>query len=232
METKICSKCRVEKGVCDFGNDKYNIDGLTYQCKTCRKINTKKWQQNNPDKYVESKIKNIEVSKKWTKLNPEKNREKNKKWEKNNQDKVKDKVKNFKEQNPEYYKNYNKRWLSNNPGYFKNYVKVRKENDDIFKIIKNIRSRLSTFLKIKKYSKDYEFIKIIGCSTEELKKHIESQFMDGMSWDNYGYYGWHIDHKTPLSSSKTEEDVLLLSHYTNLQPLWAEDNIKKSNKIL
>jgi hypothetical protein len=232
MTTKICSKCKVEKSVCEFGKDKHNVDGLTYQCKICKKNNTKKWIENNPDKYCELKKKNKELSKNWSKLNPEKNREKNKRWEKNNKDKVKDKVVKFKEKRPEYYKNYRKKWLINNYEYFKNYIRNRKENDEVFKVILNVRSRLSTFLRNKKYSKDYEFINIVGCSPEELKKYIESKFIEGMSWDNYGYYGWHIDHKIPLSSSKTVDDVLKLSHYSNLQPLWGVDNILKRDKIL
>jgi hypothetical protein len=52
-----------------------------------------------------------------------------------------------------------------------------------------------------------------------------------MCWDNHSLYGWHIDHKIPLSSAKTEEEAYQLCHYTNLQPLWAEDNLKKSNKL-
>jgi hypothetical protein len=65
---------------------------------------------------------------------------------------------------------------------------------------------------------------------EFLKKHLEIQFIEGMSWENQGK--WHIDHKIPLSSAKTEEEVYKLCHYTNLQPLWAEDNLKKGSKIL
>ena len=166
------------------------------------------------------------------KNNPEKNREKNKRWEKNNPDKVKDKLKKFKEKNPDYYNEYRKKWLEDNPNYFNDYVKNRIEYDVIFRVIKNVRSRLGTFLKIKKYSKDYKFMEIVGCSQQDLLIHIESLFQEGMSWENYGYHGWHIDHKIPLSSSKTIQDVLLLSHYTNLQPMWAIDNIKKRDKIL
>jgi hypothetical protein len=82
---------------------------------------------------------------------------------------------------------------------------------------------------IKKHNKTFD---IVGCSPQQLKEHIQSQFKDNMSWENYGYYGWHIDHITPLSSAKTEEEIYQLCHYTNLQPLWAEDNLKKSNKTL
>ena len=67
---------------------------------------------------------------------------------------------------------------------------------------------------------------------ETFGKVVEEQFVDGMSWDNYGIYGWHIDHIIPLSSAKTEEEIFKLCHYTNLQPLWAVDNLKKSNKLI
>jgi hypothetical protein len=72
---------------------------------------------------------------------------------------------------------------------------------------------------------------MIGCVPKQLKIHIENQFTDNMSWDNYGLFGWHIDHIVPLSSAKTEEDLYKLCHYTNLQPLWAKDNWSKSNKL-
>jgi hypothetical protein len=71
---------------------------------------------------------------------------------------------------------------------------------------------------------------IIGCSPQELKEHLEKQFVSGMTWENRNE--WHIDHIIPLSSAKTEEELYKLCHYTNLQPLWAEDNLKKSNKII
>jgi hypothetical protein len=73
---------------------------------------------------------------------------------------------------------------------------------------------------------------LLGCSLDELKIHIEKQFSPGMSWDNYNNKTWHIDHIRPISLAKTMKDVisLKLMHYTNFQPLWAKDNILKSNK--
>jgi hypothetical protein len=70
---------------------------------------------------------------------------------------------------------------------------------------------------------------IIGIELDELKIYLETLFVDGMTWDNYG--SWHIDHIIPLSSAKNEEELIKLCHYTNLQPLYAIDNIIKSNKI-
>jgi len=86
-------------------------------------------------------------------------------------------------------------------------------------------------MSIKKggFSKKTKTYNIIGCSYEDFKQYIESQFKDGMFWGNHGK--WHYDHIIPISSAITEEDVIKLNHYTNFQPLWALDNIKKSNKI-
>lgn len=79
------------------------------------------------------------------------------------------------------------------------------------------------------YSKKSLTHEILGCSYSEFKTHIESQFIDGMSWDNRSE--WHIDHKIPVSSAKTEEELIALNHYSNLQPLWALDNMKKGAKM-
>ena len=70
---------------------------------------------------------------------------------------------------------------------------------------------------------------MIGCQWDELKNHIESKFVDDMSWSNR--HLWHIDHIVPLARAKSEEEMIKLSHYTNLQPLWAEDNFKKGAKF-
>jgi len=72
---------------------------------------------------------------------------------------------------------------------------------------------------------------LLGCSLEVLKFHLECYFTKGMSWDNYGYYGWHIDHIKPCAAFDLTdpEQQKQCFHYTNLQPLWAEDNMKKSD---
>ena len=69
----------------------------------------------------------------------------------------------------------------------------------------------------------------MGCTPEFLKEHLQSQFKDGMGWDNYG--SWHIDHIIPLSVAKDEKEIYRLCHYTNLQPLWAIENLSKGNKV-
>ena len=73
---------------------------------------------------------------------------------------------------------------------------------------------------------------MVGCSPQSLREHIESKFAGGMSWDNYGVNGWHLDHIIPLASAKNKEEIIKLNHYTNLQPLWAIENLKKGSQII
>jgi hypothetical protein len=87
-------------------------------------------------------------------------------------------------------------------------------------------------MALKNNSKRGRTIELIGIDIVGLKNYLETKFTDGMTWENYGLYGWHIDHIIPLSSAKNEDEFTKLCHYTNLQPLWAEDNLKKSNKVI
>ena len=112
------------------------------------------------------------------------------------------------------------------------YIKYLNSKPEV-KIAKNLRRRLNKILiQQKTFKKDNTF-SLVGCTVDKLKSHLESQFKDGMSWFNYGVSGWHMDHITPCSKfdlSKLEEQKKCF-HFTNLQPLWALDNIKKSNKL-
>jgi len=111
-------------------------------------------------------------------------------------------------------------------------VKKRNEYSQKFEIrLKNaLRSRIKISLKSNpKKSRTHE---LLGCSIQELKNYIEKQFLNGMSWENWGQFGWHLDHIKPLSSAKNLEEMYSLCHYTNLQPLWWWDNLSKSDKII
>ena len=104
-------------------------------------------------------------------------------------------------------------------------------SNTLFKIINNMRTRLRIFMKSKNIKKNNKTIVILGAGPEMIKEHIEKQFKDGMSWENYGYYGWHIDHIRPISSFDLSDPAQVKEcfHYSNLQPLWAIDNLKKSD---
>lgn len=122
-----------------------------------------------------------------------------------------------------------------NQGSFRKKAKPRSEtysyrykNDGLYRLDKCIRSLIYRSLRGHKLKKTTEYL---GCSIPELKKHLESQFQEGMSWDNYGRNGWHIDHIVPSSSASTEEELIKLQHYSNLQPLWETENLKKGSKL-
>jgi hypothetical protein len=117
--------------------------------------------------------------------------------------------------------------------YERQFRKEYYKKDSTFRIGLNVRVRLGNSLKkIHAYSKISSIVKDnLGCSIQELKKHLESKFQPGMTWNNYGIKGWHIDHIVPISSFNLSdpEQLRKACHYTNLQPLWAKDNLKKGN---
>ena len=219
MSTKICKKCKKEKNLCEFGLRSKSKDGKSSICKECHNFRSAEYQKNN---YKDC----LERQKKWRQKNPEWVYNRFKKYRKNNPEKVKENQKIFYINNPdkrkEYRKNYNNRKHQQR--------KERREKDPIFTLINNVRSRLYKYLTKMQITKKNKTFEIVGCSPAELKEHLEKQFVIGMSWENRNE--WHIDHIVPLSSAKTEEELYKLCHFTNLQPLWAIENIKKSNKIL
>lgn len=107
----------------------------------------------------------------------------------------------------------------------------RWKTDIQYKLKISLRNRLKH--AIKNNHKRGSAVKDLGCSIEELKKHLESQFQPGMSWDNWTTDGWHIDHIVPLTAFdlSNPKELKKACHYTNLQPLWAKDNLVKSNKF-
>jgi hypothetical protein len=178
-------------------------------------------------------------------------REYYKEYRRKNSDDIKRKSKEFRENNKElvtkrkkdYWKNLSpekkeelkirKRELYHKNNYKnkkKEYVNEKLNEDSFFKLKFNIRSLILNAFNRKFTTKSKKTIEILGCTFEEFKLHLESQFDDKMNWQNQGTY-WHMDHIIPISSAETEEDVYRLNHYTNFQPLYWEDNLKKSNKI-
>lgn len=124
-------------------------------------------------------------------------------------------------QKSEKYKEYAKK-------YYKEYRRVRYATDPQYRIANNLRKRLRDALKGN--WKVGSAVRDLGCSIHELKSYLTKQFTYGMTWENYGE--WHIDHIKPLSKFDLTNRVDLLQavHYTNLQPLWAKENISKGNR--
>lgn len=105
----------------------------------------------------------------------------------------------------------------------------RRQTDSLYRIKNSLRSRFGIALRNRHLTKRCKLSQYLGCTVDELKVHLEKQFKTGMTWFNYGE--WHIDHIRPLNSAQNEEELYKLCHYTNLQPLWALDNIKKGSKF-
>jgi hypothetical protein len=218
METKVCKKCEIEKELCEFGILRKNVDGLRNTCKVCKDIEDKRYRENNKERVYE-------IKRKWVKNNP--NHKKN--YYKDNKERLKLESRIFYEKNKLRYNKQSLLWNRVNSEKRKEITKKHKQKPEI-KLKEKIRHRVYLFLKSKNLKKNNKTFEIVGCSPQSLKEHLEKLFVDGMTWDNQGK--WHIDHKIPLASAKTEEELYKLCHYTNLQPLWAEDNMKKGSKLI
>ena len=216
METKICNGCNIEKDLSFFGKHKKTKDGLRCRCKECESESIKKWRNLNKEKVKSQKQRYI-------KKNYVKHLNRGKVYRDNNKEKEKIRRKKYYIENTEVRKLY----YENNKDILNEKIKERKMKDFIFKLKVLFRSKTNKILGSNK-EKTFD---IIGCTPQLLKEHLESQFLEGMCWENHGLFGWHIDHIIPLSSAKTEEELYKLCHYTNLQPLWAEDNLKKGDRL-
>lgn len=189
-----------------FAKEKLGFLGYRSQCKSCRK---------------EYRISRKSEIKEYHILNYIKNKEK-----------IDAKHNDYRRNNPEGSRKYTKNWRINNlerrNKYKKEYYHLKK-NDPLFFLKTRIRNRTRNAFKSKGLRKSKMSLSYLGCTIEELKLHIEKLFQSGMNWNNHGK--WHLDHIIPIAIADTEEDVYKLNHYTNLQPLWAEDNIKKGDTI-
>ena len=210
---KMCNKCKIEKDVSEFYKRKNRGDSLAgyhYKCRTCSSNRTNKKGNGHFDKKEYMKRYRIE-----------------------NKEKLDNYLKEYRDNNPDRIQNLRKTYYEKNKEHVKrkvyDYVKSREKSDPLFKLTRNIRSLINISFRSKFTTKSKRTIEILGCSFDEFYKHLESKFDDKMNWGNQGTY-WHIDHIIPISSANTEEEVYRLNHYTNFQPLYWEDNLKKSNK--
>jgi hypothetical protein len=225
--TKKCRVCQVEKTIGDFYPDKASKDKHRSDCKICNCESRKKWQRENLPKVL---IKN--------ELWRQKNKEHVREWKNNyaprRRSLVRDKYKNnqeFKEKRIKSSRAYrsnpkNKKIIRNTQSRLrKKYAK-----NPMWRVIMNLRRRLNHVLQGNRKSEATK--KLIGCDLNTLKNHLQLQFKNGMSWDNYGK--WHIDHIKPcaLFDMSLEEEQRKCFHYTNLQPLWAIDNLIKGDNYL
>ena len=179
--------------------------------------------------YFEANKDKVRLQKKaYHKVNRDKVLLRNKDYYEANRYKIKLQKKAYQEVNKDKIKAYKEANKDKINSYFKN----RKKTNIQYKLSCNLRNRLNS--AINRNQKAGSAVKDLGCTIPELKTYLESKFQPGMSWDNWTFDGWHIDHIKPLASfDLTDRNQLLEAcHYTNLQPLWATDNLSKRDKIL
>ena len=161
-----------------------------------------------------------------------------KKWRDNNKEYMSNKSKNWYEENKERRKQYLKEYREKNIDKIRktkrDYERNRKASDPLYKLITNFRTAIWTVLKESNVDKYGHYFDILQYTPEELINHLEKQFVPDMTWDNYGI--WHVDHKLPITSfdiqEMGDEEFMKCWCLDNLQPMWGEENIRKSNKIL
>jgi hypothetical protein len=233
METKLCKCCELIKSVNEFHKNKSKKDGLQDHCKVCR---------NNKSQQTKEKIK--EYRKKWYLKNLDKVKSVEKLRYDLNKDVINEKRKTLyhtdeliktkvREQQRKYYEN-NKELFSKQAKLWTELNRDRrneisKKHYKEYKTLMICRRLIKRTLKYLGTEKESTTIELLGYSPSQLKETIESKFLDGMSWNNYGE--WHIDHIKPISSFDKTENPKIINSLDNLQPLWAFDNLSKGSKF-
>jgi hypothetical protein len=210
---KSCTGCNIQFPLENFNyasTGKYNRRG---ECKPCQSIKTKQNPLYNPVVWK-------------NKYNKELARQRNAAYRAQNKEKLN-------EYNRNYYKNNKLRareYYQLNKERINQTHNTRRKTDIQFKLGCRLRDRINKVLK--KKQKVGSAVRDLGCSVIFLKQYLESKFYTGMTWENYG--AWHIDHIIPLSMFNLEnkEEFLQACHYSNLQPLWAKDNLSKGARYI
>jgi len=213
---KICKLCNIEKHLSEYAMQKSASDGLQNKCKACQRCyreNNKQKQDAYIKKYRAENKERIAVS---VKAYSEKNSDKIAgylaSYYDRNRDSILERQKERKEVTAEVRMAYKKR---------------RMKEDPVYALSHRLGVLMRKALKSKGYTKSVRTAEALGCTVNQFKDHIEKQFLRGMAWDNRSL--WQLDHITPISSAKTEQDVYTLSHMTNIRPMWAKENMLKSN---
>lgn len=216
---KICNKCKNPLPVSEYYK-KRNGHTLAV-CKKCTIEKSKENYRKNRDArldYLKSyreehreKLREQSRAAYWDE--PEKHREYSRQYYKNNRESARASQK--------IYNNKNREMLRKRAN---EYRKIPHN-----KIASNYRNRIREILGAKH---GYKYIDILGCTKDEFKTYLEERFEDGMTWENHGHDGWHIDHIIPCCMFDLEDEYQLRKcfHYTNMQPLWAEDNHRKGGR--
>lgn len=246
-ERKICGRCFIEKDKTEFPfrkkkNGKVEYVWLRLQCKSCMREIAK-------ENYPRKKDAIIKRNKEYTEKNKEKVYQRQLDWRQKNKerqtlyrkDRYIKKGEEIRRKRKVYYTNNREKCIKSVSDYERKNLlkvrqrqrirhKVRKQEDIHYAMMKRLRGRVFQALKNKR-KKSAKTMELVGCSISFLVNHLESKFLKGMNWDNQG--DWHIDHIKPCAKFDltNEDEQKRCFHYSNLQPLWGVDNMKKGAKI-
>jgi hypothetical protein len=213
---KRCAKCKTLKPTARFASRKRASDGLNSWCRDCKAEANRRYRQT-----PQGQAKHAEYNRRW-RQNPE-NRAKQSEAARRRYSNPENRAKQA---------DAARRWHQSSGGrdWRSRYVRRRRQTNPQFRLANRLRGRLRQALKGTR--KSARTLDMLGCTLEHLIKHLESRFQTGMSWLNQGK--WHIDHIRPLASFDLSdpEQQRMACHWTNLQPLWAIDNLRKNDRII
>lgn len=206
---KKCSKCGVEKSLEDFPQRKKRKDGRDSRCTDCAKI----YYQNNKEKLFKRRREHFEE-----------NKDRILQYHKDYRQSHKEEFKKYGAKSRNKLKNVNKEEKLQKR---REWEKQARDKRSGYKLKQNISRRIRSGLSGK--IKSDTTVNLLGCTIEEFKLYLENQFTEGMSWENYGLHGWHIDHIIPCHTFDLTdpEQQKICFHYTNQRPLWAKDNLSR-----
>jgi hypothetical protein len=220
-----CNKCHIE-----YTDDQF-YKGQGYRCKQCAKEHRIKYQQENKDKINQNKKRYYEQT-----ILDRRQRRREETAEAREKAKQERRLAAIqrKEERRAIQNERAKEWARNNRGKVNARTRAYGIINPNAKLAQRLRTLMLVSLKRRSAEKTQSTFQLTGCSINELRLHLESMFQPGMNWANHSRNGWHIDHIKPcasfdLSDPKQQQECF---HYSNLRPLWAEDNIRKSNKLL
>lgn len=219
---KTCKRCLVEKPLTKFYKENTTKSGYKGICKVCSDTDKNNYKENNKEKVrlcnQRRHIRYYNSVGKYVK----------KAYRQRNKDIISEKSRLYREKNRLIIQEKERQ----NRPKTRAYVRFRRQTNIQVKLATSLRNRLGSALRAKKNKKTNSAIHLLGCTLTEVKEHIEKQFVEGMTWNNYGK--WEIDHILPVASFdlRDEKQQKKCFHFTNLQPLWAEENRKKGCKIL
>ena len=247
MITKVCKECKKEKPISEFYK---RGERYVSCCAKCTQIACKEYYKKNRERllnrakknHLGNRERNRKRFKKYYIENKEKMSQDSKEYYIENKEEISKQQKTRYQENGERIREERKQYCKKNKDRIKQYAHIDKPNrnrkrrqkyktDIKYKIEIILRSRLTKAL-IDKIKKETTFT-LLGCSIEYLKSHIEKRFKPGMSWANYNHNTWHLDHILPCASFDLSDinQQRQCFHYSNLQPLWAKENMIKRDKI-